>query len=80
MEGGYPWEIDDTRSPHDTWSKTDRRSPPPHSEADYDMEELHKPFVPQQEARAAVSKKVISTVQAPTYARIAQAAAIQAQA
>lgn len=79
MEGGYPWHIDDTRSPHDTWPKIDKRSPSPHSEADFDMEGPHAPFVPYVETQAA-SKKVISTVQTPIYAQIAQTVTIQAQA
>ena len=68
MEGGYPWEIDDTRSHYET-PTTNRRSPPPHSEADYDMEEPHAPFIPGLNTQAAGEQK-ISTVQSPTYKKI----------
>jgi|GEM_PF-4257522 len=67
MVEGYPWEIDDTRSPLHAPSSTDRQSPPPYSEADFDMEGPHDAFVPQNDMRAF-------------HARIAQTAAIQAQA
>ncbi|MCX6733690.1 MAG: hypothetical protein NTX63_02660 [Candidatus Peregrinibacteria bacterium] len=78
MVDGYPWGIDDTRSPDET-------RPRPTSalrqdtEADFDMEGPHEPFIPRLDTKAASIQK-ISTVQAPTYAQIAQTVAIQAQA
>lgn len=64
---GYPWEIDDTRSPDGAQSNITRQAPPPHSEADFDMEGPQEPFIPKQDIRAF-------------HARIAQAAVIQTQA
>ncbi len=74
----FPWEIDDIRSPGET-VPANYKSPSRYSEADFDMEVPHTPFIPQLHIQAA-GKQNISNVQMPTLAQIAQTLVIQAQA